>query len=108
VAPEEYLVTSLITARVCDQGVGGLVSDGREILNHKHEAHEDCCSGLEKVLVGLVPFVVRTQSVPLRVEAPARQGARSAHTGRVQVTSNAARRDASAFRMETLFFSGPL
>ena len=39
----------------------------------------------------------------LGVEAPARQGARSAHTGWMQATSNAARRDASAFRMCTLF-----
>ena len=44
----------------------------------------------------------------LGVEAPARQGARSAHTGRMQGTSNAARRDASAFRMQTLFFDGSL
>ena len=35
----------------------------------------------------------------LGVEAPARQGARSAHTGSMQATSNAARRDASAARM---------
>ncbi len=44
----------------------------------------------------------------LGVEAPARQGARSAHTGRMQATSNAARRDASAARMAQLFPGGPI
>src|SRR5258708_38060570 len=44
----------------------------------------------------------------LGVEAPARQGARSAHTGRMKATSNAARRDASASRMVQLFPDGPL
>ena len=56
----------------------------------------------------------------LGVEAPARQGARSAHTGRMQATSNAARpgvpnaaaalgwrQDASAATMSTLFFRWP-
>ena len=42
----------------------------------------------------------------LGVEAPAWQGARSAHTGSMQVTSNEARRDASAFRMVQLFPDG--
>jgi hypothetical protein len=41
------------------------------------------------------------------VEAPARQGARSAHTGSMQTTSNAARRDASAATMRKLFLIGP-
>jgi hypothetical protein len=38
------------------------------------------------------------------VEAPARQGARSAHTGSMLATSNAARRDASAARSVNLIF----
>src|SRR4249920_2655064 len=42
------------------------------------------------------------------VEAPARQGARSAHTGRMQATSNEARRDASAATLYTLFIDRPL
>src|SRR5204862_6972701 len=42
------------------------------------------------------------------VEAPARQGARSAHTGCMKATSNAARRDASAARVAQLFPDGPL
>jgi len=41
------------------------------------------------------------------VEAPARQGARSAHTGRMQATSNEARRDASAATLYTLFIDRP-
>jgi len=39
----------------------------------------------------------------LGVEARARRGATSAHTGRMQARSNEARRDASAFRMAHLF-----
>ena len=42
------------------------------------------------------------------VEAPARQGARSAHTGRMKATSNEARRDASAATLYTLFIDRPL
>src|SRR5438876_6554096 len=42
------------------------------------------------------------------VEAPAWQGARSAHTGSMQATSNAARRDASASRVAQLFVDGSL
>ena len=41
------------------------------------------------------------------VEAPARQGARSAHVGNMLATSNAARRDASASKVAKLFRSGP-
>ena len=44
----------------------------------------------------------------LGVEAPARQGAKSALTGRKQAMSNAARRDASAASLGTLFMSRPL
>src|SRR5258705_498444 len=47
-------------------------------------------------------------ALSLGVEAPARQGARSAHTGRMKATSNAARRDASAARAAQLFPDGPL
>ncbi len=43
------------------------------------------------------------RAAALGVEAPARQGAKSAHTGRMQATSNAARRDASAARVVTLY-----
>src|SRR5258705_1975193 len=50
----------------------------------------------------------RISAASLGVEAPAWQGARSAHTGRMQATSNAARRDASAARMMRLFSDGPL
>src|SRR4029077_12470384 len=46
--------------------------------------------------------------VELGVEAPARQGARSAHTGSMKATSNAARRDASAARSVNLILSRAL
>jgi len=39
------------------------------------------------------------------VEAPARQGVRSTHIGHMHATNNAARRDASAFKMVELFWS---
>ena len=44
----------------------------------------------------------------LGVEAPVWQGVRSAHTGSMQATNNAARRDASAARTVQLFLDGPL
>ena len=44
----------------------------------------------------------------LGVEAPGWQGARNAHTGRMQATSNAARQDASAASMVQLFLTGSL
>ena len=43
----------------------------------------------------------------LGVEAPARQGARSAHAGSMQATSNAARRDASASECRRCSLTGP-
>ena len=46
-------------------------------------------------------------ALSLGVEAPARQGARSAHTGCMKATSNAARRDASAARVRSYFRTGP-
>jgi hypothetical protein len=49
---------------------------------------------------------VRNKSVIVGVEAPARQGARSAHTGSMKATSNAARRDASAATVIELFLIG--
>ena len=51
-------------------------------------------SGLDKV-------------VSLGIEVPARQGARSAHAGRMQATSNAAWRDASVVKVATLFRPEP-
>ena len=42
------------------------------------------------------------------VEAPTRQGARNAHAGRMQATSNAARRDASVVMVAVLFRPEPL
>ena len=52
--------------------------------------------------------MVRAGVVIVGVEAPARQGARSAHTGGMEATSNAARRDASAATMTKVFLRGPL
>ena len=49
----------------------------------------------------------RNKVVRLSVEAPARQGARSAHAGRMQATSNADRRDASVVKVATLFRPEP-
>ena len=65
-----------------------------------------CRSRLEAIRLAVLDVVVRARKgtrVPcLGVEAPARRGARSAHTGRMYATSNEARRDASAVRHGTL------
>ena len=50
----------------------------------------------------------RNRVVSLGAEAPARQGVRSAHTGSMQATNNAARRDASAARVATYIPTGVL
>ena len=42
------------------------------------------------------------------VEAPARQGVRSAHIGNMQATNNAARRDVSVSKVAELFRSWSL
>ena len=57
-------------------------------------------------VIGLVnSYFIRTKDVR-RAEAPGWQGARRAHTGSMQPTSNAARRDASALECQRNYGSG--
>jgi hypothetical protein len=48
----------------------------------------------------------RNRCATLGVEAPARQGVRSAHIGNMPATNNAARRDVSVSKVAELFRSG--
>jgi len=70
-------------------------------------ASPDEHAAVVKLFSGSTKGPDRNKCATLGVEAPARQGARSAHVGNMPATSNAARRDASASKVAKLFRSGP-